>query len=175
MSDFPTRSVTPDDAQTADPPAIAGQATHDLQASTADQSNSTPRTALPAAPTGYELFEEVGAGGMGVVYRARELALDRDVAVKFTRDRYPAECPAARRLLHEARITSQFQHPAIPPVHHIGALPDGRPFLVMKLIKGDTLADLLPAELGNRGRFVAVFAQLCQAVAYAHSRKVIHR
>src|SRR5262245_23218363 len=95
------------------------------------------------APPGYDLLEEVGAGGMGVVYRAREIAFDRDVAVKFLRDDLPADSPAARRFLDEARITGQLQHPAIPPVHHIGTLRDGRPFLAMKLIRGETLTALL--------------------------------
>jgi WD40 repeat protein len=116
---------------------------------------------------------------MGVVYRAREIAFDRDVAVKLLQERFAADSPAARRFLGEARITGQLQHPAIPPVHHLGTLPDGRPFLAMKLIRGETLADLLaraPAS-GAPGAptFVPVFAQVCHAVAYAHSRKVIHR
>src|SRR5437660_1208754 len=120
------------------------------------------------APPGYELLEAVGAGGMGVVYRAREIAFDRDVAVKLLQDRYPADSPAARRFLDEARITGQLQHPAIPPVHHIGTLPDGRPFLAMKLIQGDTLADLLKDgrdKLGRSPNFIQVFAQVCQAMA----------
>ena len=70
------------------------------------------------------------------------------------------------------------QHPAIPPVHDLGTLPDGRPFLAMKLIKGQTLDELLkarPDPSADRGRFVAVFEQVCQAVAYAHAHDVIHR
>ena len=80
---------------------------------------------LPDIP-GYAIEEEVGSGGMGVVYRARELAFDRDVAVKLLRDRYPPDSPAARRFLDEARITGQLQHPAIPHVHHIGTHPLAR-------------------------------------------------
>jgi eukaryotic-like serine/threonine-protein kinase len=70
------------------------------------------------------------------------------------------------------------QHPAIPPVHDLGTLPDGRPFLAMKLIKGQTLDALLKARPDpsvDRGRFVAAFEQVCQAVAYAHAHGVIHR
>src|SRR5262249_23676156 len=130
-----------------------------------------PRMSVP----GYELLEQVGLGGMGVVYRAREGAFDRDVAIKTLQDHFSPHSPAARRFLNEARITGQLQHPAIPPVHHIGTLPDGRPFLVMKLIEGKTLADLLATETENRGRFIPAFAQVCQAVAYAHANGVIHR
>jgi WD40 repeat protein len=134
-----------------------------------------PADALPLVP-GYELLGLVGEGGMGLVYRARELAFDRDVAVKLLKPRYPAGTPAARRFLDEARITGQLQHPAIPPVHHIGELSDRRPFLAMKLIKGETLADRLDAAgPAERLRLIPAFAQVCQAVAYAHSRKVLHR
>src|SRR5262249_11343291 len=120
---------------------------------------------LPVAPPGYELRAEVGAGGMGIVFRAREIAFDRDGAVKFLQNRYPVASSVARRFLDEARITGQLQPPAIPPVHRIGTLSDGRPFLVMKLIEGRTLADLLASDLsGNRGRFVAEFGRVCEAV-----------
>src|SRR5581483_7532005 len=80
-------------------------------------------------PAGYELLDEVGRGGMGVVYRARDLSLDRDVAVKLVHGRLGSRSVAARRFLDEARITGQLQHPVIPAVHHVGTLPDGRPFL----------------------------------------------
>ena len=93
-------------------------------------------SAPPASPPGYELIDEIGHGGMGVVYRARDAALDRDVAVKLLAERYPADSPAAQRFLSEARITGQLQHPGIPAVHQVGALANGRPFLAMKLIKG---------------------------------------
>jgi serine/threonine protein kinase len=127
---------------------------------------------------GYEQFGEVGRGGMGVVYRARDLSLDRNVAVKLLQDGYPADSPIARRFADEARITAQLQHPGIPPVHDLGTLPDGRHFLAMKLIKGSTLDHLLagrPDPAHGRGRFVAAFEQVCQAVGYAHAHDVIHR
>ena len=136
-----------------------------------------PAADLPQVP-GYELFGEVGRGGMGVVYRARDLSLDRDVAVKLLQDGYPADSPIARRFTDEARITAQLQHPGVPAVYRVGTLPDGRPFLAMKLIKGRTLAALLgerPDPAADRGRFVAIFEHVCQAVAYAHSLRVIHR
>src|SRR5262245_34001365 len=80
---------------------------------------------------------------MGVVYRARDTALYRDVAVKLLSERYPADSPAAQRFLSEARITGQLQHPGIPAVHQVGSLADGRPYLAMKLIKGSTLEAIL--------------------------------
>src|SRR5262245_58540481 len=77
-----------------------------------------PPAALPQVP-GYELSGEVGRGGMGVVYKARDLSLDRDVAVKLLQHSYPADSPLARRFADEARITAQLQHPGIPPVHDL--------------------------------------------------------
>src|SRR5262245_14041881 len=137
----------------------------------------------PSCPGGagarhYELFDQLGSGGMGVVYRARDVRLNREVAVKLLRDDYPADSGAAARFTAEAQITGQLQHPGIPAVHELGTLADGRPFLAMKLVKGRTLADLLreradPSE--RRGHFLAIFEQVCQAVGYAHAHRVIHR
>ena len=129
-------------------------------------------------PPGYELNTEIGRGGMGVVYRARDTALDRDVAVKLLAERYPADSPVAQRFLSEARITGQLQHPGIPAIHQVGTLADGRPFLAMKLIKGSTLETILkrrPDPSAERGRLLAIFEAVCQALAYAHSQGVIHR
>jgi serine/threonine protein kinase len=93
-------------------------------------------------------------------------------------EKYAPDSGTARRFVDEARITGQLQYPNVPAVHDLGVLPDGRPFLAMKLIKGETLEDLLkgradPAE--GRRRFVAAFERVCQAVAYAHAHDVIHR
>ena len=133
------------------------------------------RAAQVVGPPGYELAEPVGEGGMGVVYRARDTRLHRDVAVKFLHPRFATDGPAARRFLGEARVTAQLQHPGVPPIHQAGALPDGRPFLAMKLIQGRTLADLVADRAADRGRLVAAFEQVCQAVGYAHAHKVVHR
>src|SRR5262249_35980389 len=80
--------------------------------------------------------------------------------------------------LSEARITGQLQHPGIPAVHQVGTLADGRPFLAMKLIKGSTLEYILkqrPDPSTERGRLLAIFEAVCQAVGYAHAHRVIHR
>jgi tetratricopeptide (TPR) repeat protein len=126
----------------------------------------------------YTLGSEIARGGMGVIYRASDAILSREVAVKVLQERYAPESRAALRFAGEARITGQLQHPSIPPVHDLGTLADGRPFLAMKLVNGRTLEELLKARTdpsSERGRFVAVFEQICQALAYAHSHDVIHR
>lgn len=79
---------------------------------------------------------------MGIVYRARDQRLNRDVAVKTLQFKHAPTTLLARRFVEEAQITGQLQHPGIPPVHEVGALPDGRPVL-MKLIEGRALAELL--------------------------------
>ncbi len=114
---------------------------------------------------------------MGAVYRARDAELGREVGIKVLSDRFGADSAAARRLADEARITAQLQHPGIPPVHDAGTLPDGRPFVAMKLIKGNSLDALLQdgSLVAYRGRYLAVFEQVCQTVAYAHCHRVTHR
>jgi tetratricopeptide (TPR) repeat protein len=135
--------------------------------------------AQPRAAAGrYSLGEEIARGGMGAVYLATDTVLDREVAVKVLQEKFGPDSSVARRFAAEARITAQLQHPNIPAIHDLGTLPDGRPFLAMKLIKGETLDHLLRQRADpamDRGRFVAVFEQVCQAVAYAHAHDVIHR
>ena len=119
----------------------------------------------------YILGKEIDRGGMGIIYRATDTVLGREVAVKVLHEKYGALSEAALRFAGEARITGQLQHPSIPPVHDLGTLSDGRPFLAMKLIKGQTLDQSLkdrPDAAADRGRLVAVFEQICQALAYAH-------
>ena len=118
---------------------------------------------------------ELARGGMGVVYRAHDIGLNRDVAVKVVKEEYRSSPVAVRRFIEEGQITGQLQHPAIPAVHQIGTLPDGSPFLAMKLIKGETLAAQLARPDHDRSAQVAIFQRVAEAVGYAHSRGVIHR
>jgi Flp pilus assembly protein TadD len=124
---------------------------------------------------GYRNLGEIARGGMGVVYRASDLALNRTVAVKVLPERYRGRPAAAARFLEEAQITAQLQHPGIPPVHQVGTLPDGRPFIAMKLIQGRTLAELLADPDWDPGQAISTFEQVCHTVAYAHDHGVIHR
>ncbi len=122
----------------------------------------------------YALIHEIGRGGMGAVYRADDAELGRDLAVKVLLAPLADRPEAALRFVAEARLTARLQHPGIPPVHEMGALPDGRHFFAMKLVQGRTFADLL-ADSPGQPRAVAVFAQVCHALAYAHSRGIVHR
>src|SRR5262245_2241822 len=122
----------------------------------------------------YEIGDEIARGGMGAVYSARDTVLNRRVAVKILQAEFAHAPDAVTRFLEEARITGQLQHPGIPPVHDLGTLPDGRPFLAMKLIKGRTLSAIL-TESHDVPALLPVFEQVCQAVAYAHDRGLLHR
>ncbi|MBI1852152.1 MAG: protein kinase [Planctomycetes bacterium] len=125
----------------------------------------------------YRLFEEIARGGIGTVWRGRDVDLDRDVAVKILLDRQPEDPSILRRFFDEAKIGGQLQHPGIVPVYDIGALSDGRPYLAMKLVRGRTLATMLAARSGSDSQreLIGIFEQVCQAVAYAHACGVVHR
>ncbi len=156
----------------------------------------------PESPLGYELHALIGSGGMGAVYRARDLELMREVAIKILLPQYTPDSATARRFVDEAHITGRLQHPSIPAVYRVGALSDGRPFLAMKLIDGQTLEEMLQERAKPKarsdqpltafeqimherldrleavlqsGRFLAIFEQVAQAVGYAHQQNVIHR
>jgi tetratricopeptide (TPR) repeat protein len=120
----------------------------------------------------------IDAGGMGVVWRVRDLQFQRDLAVKVMKARACDDPNMVRRFVGEARVCGQLAHPFIVPVHAMGRLADGRPYYAMKLVEGQTLAALLAGGLASAGRrteAVRTFGQLCQAVAFAHGKGVIHR
>jgi len=113
--------------------------------------------------TRYELESEIGRGGLAVVYAARDRQLDRRVALKVM------EVPFA----DEAQLIAQLEHPAIVPIYENGALPDGRPFYAMKLVSGVSLDRYVTSHtLAERLR---VLRRVGEALAFAHSRGVIHR
>ena len=121
----------------------------------------------------YQLLGEVARGGMGAILKGRDVDLGRDLAIKVLLEKHRDRPEMVRRFVEEAQIGGQLQHPGIVPVHELGQFPDGRLFIAMKLVKGRTLAALLearkdPAE--DRPRFLAIFEQVCQTMAYAHAR-----
>ena len=139
---------------------------------------SNPRSsdqpdAFPEDPPGYDLFNEIGRGGMGVVYRAHDRAMNRVVAVKLLSAGFAPNSTTATRFLAEAQITGRLQHPGVPAVYHVGKMPDGRPFLAMKLIQGETLDAVL--ESSEDLDKLAVFETIALTIGYAHAEGVIHR
>ncbi|WP_161968058.1 WD40 repeat domain-containing serine/threonine-protein kinase [Fimbriiglobus ruber] len=127
---------------------------------------------------GYTVRSFVAEGGMGVVYRVVDKLLQRDIALKTIRGNFQADESLRRRFLDEIRLSAQLQHPGIPPVHGAGIKPTEPPFFTMKFVEGQTLRALLdarPSPGHELGRLISLFAQVCQAVGYAHSRGIIHR
>jgi serine/threonine-protein kinase len=125
----------------------------------------------------FEILGELAQGGVGEVMRGRDIDLGRDVALKMLRASHLDNPELIQRFMEEAQIGGQLQHPGIVPVYELG-LDGGRPFFAMKLVKGHTLAARLKDREdapGDRRRFLQVYEQLCQTVAYAHSRGVVHR
>src|SRR6266550_9533652 len=118
----------------------------------------------------YRLDSEIGRGGMGIVYRATDLELHREVAVKVLPDA-TSSVEARRRLLREARAAAALNHPHIISVHDVGEA-NGMPFFVMELVHGPSLANARPAELS---RVVDIACQLCAALEHAHANNIVHR
>jgi serine/threonine-protein kinase len=117
------------------------------------------------------ICETVGVGGRGVVRRAEQSGLRRDVAVKTVRGE--ADDAAVVELLAEALITGSLEHPNIVPVHDIGVGDDGAPFIVLKKIEGVTWDELIAGA--GLERNLAILADVIDAVRFAHSRRIIHR
>lgn len=120
----------------------------------------------------YTLGGEIGRGGMGIVYSATDTELGREVAVKI-----PTGVVASgveRRLQREARVLAALEHPGIVPIHDIGRLEDGRPFYVMKRVRGRTLREHL-RDVPSLAERLRIFERICEPVAFAHEAGVVHR
>lgn len=131
-----------------------------------------------AAGERLEIQAEIARGGMGAVFKGRDVDLGREVAVKVLLETHQGKTELLQRFVEEAQIHGQLQHPGVAPVYELGQFQDQSPYFTMKLVQGETLARLLaqrkdPSE--ERSRFLAIFEQVCQTLAYAHARGVIHR
>jgi len=125
----------------------------------------------------YRVVRELGRGGMGIVYEAWDVCLERPVAIKslVVRGDRPVQL---RRFLREAKIASRLNHPGIMAVHEFGVTDGGRAYMVMRLLRGQTLREILDSQADaadDQPRLLAAFLQACQAVAAAHDAGVIHR
>lgn len=123
----------------------------------------------------FELLELIGEGGMGVVYRARQIRLQREVAVKLLSAGPWAPADFIERFRREAQHAAQLQHPGIVAVHEMGEI-DGLIYFAMQLIRGESLAQHLRRGTGSLGGHEAatLTRTICESVAYAHSMGVLH-
>jgi serine/threonine protein kinase len=131
-------------------------------------------SALPdLGGTRYRMIQRIGSGGMGAVYLSEDAVLGRRVALKIL-DLPDDSGELAARLLREAHVLARLEHPGIVPVHDAGTLADGRVFYAMKFVEGQRL-DRLIVSMGALADRLRVFQQICDAVAFAHARGILHR
>lgn len=123
----------------------------------------------------YRIAALLGAGGMGVVYRAEDLRLQRQVALKFLPFELTSDRDARQRLMHEARAASALDHPNICTVYDIDETPDGRVFVAMAYYEGETLKQRIARGPLPVAEAIDVAAQLTRAVAAAHEAGILHR
>jgi hypothetical protein len=124
----------------------------------------------------FRLEQRIGRGGMGSVYRARDVRLDRDVAIKVVRAELLNDSDARRRFRREAQLVARLQHPAIVSVFDYGTFPDGAAYLVMELVRGEDLRRILTREGPFAPvRAARVLSHICAAIDAAHREGVLHR
>ena len=132
----------------------------------------------------YTLGRLLAQGGMGAVHQARDLNCRRVVAMKLLPKGQQNQVEDLIRFIEEAQITSQLEHPNIVPIHELGLDADGNVFYTMKYVKGVTLTEILDSirhgdtatiEQYPLARLLTVFQKVCDAIAFAHSRGVVHR
>jgi len=137
-------------------------------------SDARPLIAPLLAFDDYELLEEIARGGMGVVYRARQISLNRPVAVKMILGGHLANAAELKRFRAEAETAAQLRHPNIVAIHEVGE-HTGQPFFSMDLVPGQNLAQLVRDEPLPSRKAATYLKTIAEAVQYAHSRGVLHR
>jgi serine/threonine-protein kinase len=137
--------------------------------------------APPARPSwigsrlgGYEILASLGAGGMGEVFRARDLKLGRDVAVKVLPEAFSRDSERVARFQREARFLAALSHPNIASIHGLEE-SDGRHALVLELVPGETLAKRISRGPLPVAEALPIFAQVADALEAAHAKGIIHR
>ncbi len=129
---------------------------------------------------GYELHEEIARGGMGVIIKAFDRGLGREVALKMLRDEMSHQPRFVHRFLEEASITARLDHPGVIPVHEVGRDTANRDYFAMRLVRGRDLLQIIELananqEGWNQARCLTVILRVCEAMAYAHDKGILHR
>jgi CheY-like chemotaxis protein len=135
----------------------------------------TPDPWIGRTVSHYEITDRIGGGGMGVIYRARDLRLDRQVALKFIAPELRRDSEARRRFKHEARAASALDHPNICTIHDIEETEDGREFIVMAAYDGETLRERVGRGPLPVSTAIEIAGQVSRALAAAHARGIVHR
>ena len=169
MSDHSHRNGT--NGKSSAPAGATPVTALDSEAGSAPGPAAAPRA---AAADRYVLDREIGHGGMGRVFAGRDLRLDRTVAIKMLRTQ---DAALAIRFEREVKLAARLQHPGVVPVYDAGFWPSGEPFLVMKLVLGQSLARAIK-DADTRADRLALLPQViaaAEAVAYAHDQGIVHR
>ena len=161
----PPRSAPPTLPDSQPPPTAGGRPPAGREA-------SAPR---PILGDRYELLEELGRGGMGVVYRAHDRTLGRDVALKVLLVAGRVDAETIGRFQREARAAAALDHPNIVRVHDVGALPDGAPYYTMEMLAGQDLAHAIADDQIAPKEAVEAIRQVSLALFYAHQKGILHR
>lgn len=122
----------------------------------------------------YEIIDEIDRGGMGVIYRARDLRLDREVAIKVLPPELVSDPERKRRFIQEAKAAAKLEHPHIAVVHEIDEV-DGVTFIAMELIRGERLRDAMEREQLPLARSLELATEVAEGLARAHDQGIVHR
>jgi serine/threonine protein kinase len=124
--------------------------------------------------THYKVFEEISRGGMGVVYRAVDMKLDREVAIKVLPPELVADPERKRRFVQEAKAAAALHHPHIATIFEIDEADDTT-FIAMELIRGKKLGELFEGERPPLGRILEIATEIVEGLARAHEKGIVHR
>lgn len=125
----------------------------------------------------FRVLEHLGTGGVGEVYKVVDPSLGRTVALKVLKARAANHDHLVRSFFGEAKLAGSLEHPGVVPLHEFGTLPDGRPFLTMRIISGRTFSeefDLAEPDEQSRSRFLEILLAVAKTLAFAHARQVVH-
>src|SRR5256886_13392174 len=123
----------------------------------------------------YQILEEIGRGGMGVIYRARQRHSRRIVALKRILSYHADSQDTLMRFRREAQAVANLDHPNVLPIYEVGESHDGLPFFSMKFASGGSLLEAAPALRSDPRRAIALMAKVARAVHYAHEQGILHR
>jgi len=132
---------------------------------------------LPAQIGPYRVLRQIGIGGMGMVLEAIHVTIERRVAIKLLLPEYAKDASVTERLFREALAVNRIEHPSLVQVSDFGQMADGTVYLVMELLRGQTLANWMEQNPGpvQAPMVIKIAAQVASALAAAHSKGIVHR